>query len=134
MKKVALVVLVLVLSALAGVTAAYAANDEVTLEYGLAWLLSGGGAGVITYLLMDKVPYLKKQAPDYKRYWSIGLVFVLVMGGWGLTMLMGYSPIPETWREGVEMAFSIGFVGLTTSLVVHGATDLRQRRIAQQAE
>ena len=133
MKKVALSVLVLVLAALAGVTVAYAANEEVTLEYGLAWLLSGGGAGVITYFAMDKVTYLKKKPPDAKRYWSIGIVCVLVLAGWGLTMLMGYSPVPETWREGVEMAFSIGFVGLTTSLVVHGATDLRQKRIANQA-
>jgi len=125
--------LVLVLAALAGVSVAYAADSEMTLEQGLVWLLSGGGAGAVTYLLIDKVPYLKQKPPDAKRYWSIGLVLGLVALAWGFTLVMGYNPMPETWREWVEKFFSISFVGLTTSLLTHGAIDLRQKRKKMEA-
>jgi len=121
-------ILVLVYSAL-WVGLAYADDGTLTLEQGLAWVLGGGGAGALTYIAIDKIPYLKKQPPDYKRYWSIGIVVVLAAAAWGLTMLMGYSPVPTNWRQGVEMAFSVMFVAITSSQILHGVIDLRQRRL-----
>jgi len=111
------------------VTLGLVAAGTVTLAEGLAWLLSGGGAGIVTYFLIDKVPFLAKLEPDYKRYVSIALVVVLAAAGWGISMAMGYSPVPETWRAWIETAFSIMFVALTTSLVIHGGRDLRQKRL-----
>lgn len=105
------------------------AASAPSFEEGLAWVLSGGGAGLVTYFMIDKVPFLAGLAPDYKRYVSIALVLVLAWGAWGVTMLMGYSPVPANWREVIETGFSITFVALTTSLVTHGARDLRAKRI-----
>ena len=121
-------ILALIISAL-WVGLAFADDGALTLEQGLAWVLGGGGAGVLTYFIVGKVPFLKKQEPDYKRYWSIGIVVVLAACAWGLTMLMGYSPVPTTWRAGIEMAFSVMFVALTSSQIMHGAIDLRQKRL-----
>lgn len=128
MKKFIFAVTVLLVSLL-WVSLAFADDGTMTLEGGVAWLLTGGGAGTATYILVDKVPFLKKQAPDYKRYWSIGIVLALTGVGWGLGMLMGYMPTPETWRGWIETAFSTGFVALTTSLLIHGRVDLRKKRL-----
>lgn len=105
------------------------AASAPTFKEGLAWVVSGGGAGILTYFLIDKVPFLAKLAPDYKRYASIAIVIVLAWGAWGLTMLMNYSPVPEDWRSLIETGFSITFVALTTSQITHGMRDLRQRRL-----
>jgi len=130
MKRAVVVLLVLVLAALAGASVAYAANGELTLGEGLTWVLSGGGAGVVAFFLIDRVPFLAKLMPDYKRYVSIGLVLVLCGLAWGASMLLQYTPVPRDWIAWVEQGFSIGFVGITTSLLIHGATDLRKKRIA----
>lgn len=114
------------------IAAALVAASAPTLEEGLAWVMSGGGAGVITYILIDKVPFLKKLAPDYKRYASIGIVVALAWLGWGATMLMKFSPMPETWRAWIESGFSISFVAITTSQLTHGVRDLRQKRLANE--
>ncbi len=127
-KLVFYIFLAMVVSAL-WVGLAFADDGTMTLGEGVAWLLTGGGAGVFTYILIDKVPYFKKQPPDYKRYWSIGMVVVITILGWGFGMLMNYMPTPAHWREGVEMAFSVMFVSLTSSLLLHGGIDLRKKRL-----
>ena len=134
MKKatVLIIMLVLVLSAFVGASVALAyqeAGDESipTLFDAVVWVLHGGGAGVIAYILMDKVPFLVSLKPEPKRYASIALVAIITLAFWGFGMLMGYMPIPGHWREWLEVAFSTLFVALTTSLLVHGRRDLRKR-------
>ena len=39
----------------------------------LAWLTSGVGAGIASFFLMEKVPYLSNLPPEPKRYAAIAL-------------------------------------------------------------
>ena len=133
-KAMVIVVLVLMLSAFAGATIAFALEGEVpdevpTLSDAVIWLLNGGGAGVLTYLAIDKVPFLKKLGPDNKRYASYGLVVLFAGLAWGFGMLMGYMSVPGHWREWVEVAFSTMFTALVTSLTIHAKRDLRPKRL-----
>ena len=136
MKKAMLVVvLVLLLSAYAGVAsaAAFAQVEEVpTLSEAVFWLLHGGGAGIATYLAIDRIPFLKKLGADHKRYASYVLIILLAGAAWGFGMLMGYMSVPAHWREWIEVGFSTMFTALVTSLTIHAGRDLRKKRLAGQ--
>jgi len=102
--------------------------EALTLKEAILWVGSGGGAGVVAYIAIDKIPKLKALEPDYKRYASIAIVAVLAILAWGAGMAMNYLAVPVGWRGWVEAAFSTIAISLTTSLIVHGARDLKQRR------
>lgn len=136
-KKMMVVLVVLLLAMLVPAVVVHASDGDMpsklTLKEGLMWLVSGGGAGFLAFYLIDKVPALKNLGADHKRYVSIALVLGLVSAGWGLFMLMGYEPAPQDWRSGIEQWFSLAYTGLVTSLLVHGATDLKAKRKALEA-
>jgi len=103
--------------------------DELTLGGFVAWLLSGGGAGIVTFFLMDKVAFLKALAPDYKRYASLVLTGLLALGAWGIGLGMKYIPVPGDTRSWIESAFSVIAIAIAVAQTTHGATSLRKRRI-----
>ena len=133
--KVKLFLVVLLLALTLSVVTVYADDGDLpaklTLEDALRWVMSGG-AGAVAFYLIEKVPALKKLAPDYKRYVSIGIVLVLVGLAWGAILLIGYSPMPHGWREWIEGWFSVSYIGLVTSLFLHGATSLKEKRKAME--
>lgn len=104
--------------------------EALSLGEAIAWVLSGGGAGIISFFLMDKVKFLAELASDYKRYASIGLTGLLALAAWGAGMGMQYLNVPVDWRGWIEAAFSVIAVALVTSQTIHGATALRQKRLA----
>ena len=104
--------------------------EALSLGEAIAWVLSGGGAGVIAFFLMEKVRFLADLGSDYKRYASILLTGVLALAAWGAGMGMQYLTVPADWRGWVEAAFSTIAVALVTAQTIHGATALRQRRLA----
>jgi hypothetical protein len=135
--KFLIVLLVLVLAALAPLAIVYADDGAgvplLTLGEAIAWVLSGGGAGALTYLLIDKVGFLRTLAPDYKRYASLGITALFALLAWGAGMGMGYLEAPMAWRGWIEASFSIIAVALTTAQAIHGYADLRQWRLAETA-
>jgi hypothetical protein len=106
--------------------------EALSLAEAIAWVLSGGGAGVIAFFLVGKVKALRSLEPDYKRYASIGIAVVLALLAWGAGMGMGYLAVPIDWRGWIEAAFATIALAYVTSQTVHGVTDLRQRRIAAE--
>ena len=105
--------------------------EAYSLGEAIAWVLSGGGAGIVAFFAVDKVKFLRNLEPDYKRYASIGLTALLALAAWGAGMGMQYLQVPVDWRGWIEAAFSTIAVSLVTSQVIHGATALRQRRLSQ---
>ena len=109
-------------------------EEVLTLKEALLWVGSGGGAGVLAYLLVGNVKVLKSLAPDYKRYVSYGITAVLALLAWGAGMGMNYLQVPVDWRGWIEAAFATITVALFASQGLHGIVDLRRERLAQQAE
>jgi len=93
------------------------------LEQVLTWIIGGGGAGALTFLLMEKVP--EEWTSEAKRYLSIGLAFVFAVAAFGLSVLFKYTPKPETWQAWIEACFAVGFVACGLSQAIHGAKHLR---------
>lgn len=93
------------------------------------WILSGGGAGVIAYALIAAVPFLSSLAADYKRYASLALTAVIAALIWLGTIWMGWTAQPTNPQAWVESVFSVVATALITAQTIHGARDLRQRRI-----
>jgi len=103
--------------------------EMLSLGEAVAWVLSGGGAGVIAYFVVGKVKALNGLEPDYKRYASIGLTAVLAVAAWGAGMGMKYLAVPVDWRGWIEAAFSTIAIALVASQGLHGVIDLRQKRL-----
>lgn len=101
--------------------------DEITLLALIGWILTNGGAGVLTYFVMDKIRWFKDMDADYKRYWSVGIAALIAAAAWGIGMLMTYYPVPADWRAWVETAFATIGIAVVASQLTHGATDLRER-------
>ena len=133
--RIAVILVVLLLSVYAGIAATWTFAESAeessvpTLSDAVLLLLNGGGAGVVTYIAIDKIKFLAKLGPDHKRYASYGLIVLFAGLAWGFGMLMGYMSIPGHWREWVEVAFSTGFTALVTSLTIHAGRDLRKKRL-----
>ena len=103
--------------------------EELTLGALIAWLLSGGGSGVVAFFLMEKVKFLAGLAPDYKRYASLGITAAVALAAWGIGLGMKYIPIPGDPRSWVESVFSIVAVAIAIAQTIHGATSLRRKRL-----
>lgn len=90
----------------------------------LAWVISGGGAAVVAYFLIERVPALKALLPEPKRYVAIALSAVLAIGAWFCAAAMGYADWPVGVNAWIEQLFFIGSSAFTLSQIIHGAKKL----------
>ena len=86
----------------------------MTLAAFLAWLVSGGGIGQLSYEVVtwcDAIPWYWYLAYDWRRRLSFvitGLVALLL--GWGALMLIGWlgiAPVPATPQDWANALFTI---------------------------
>lgn len=100
----------------------------MTLYDLLLYLVSGGGAAVVAYWLMEKVPFFQDiDRPDYKRYMAYALTGAIALWGWAAMMLMDYAFVPATWQAGVEQGFSVVCAAIVGNQVIHAGFKLRPR-------
>jgi hypothetical protein len=95
----------------------------MTLQEVLSWIISGGGAGILGWWLVNNVPSLKA-LPNYgwKRVVALSLSALLAMGMFGLSVGMTYSGNPGTFRGWVEVLFNVGAAAAGISQIIHGFT------------
>ena len=99
----------------------------MTLQEALSWLISGPGAGVLSYWIMDKAPFLKELLSEYKRYCSLAIAAAIGMAAFALSVTLQYTPMPADPKAWVEALFAVGFLAAITSQVTHGRRDLRAK-------
>jgi hypothetical protein len=90
----------------------------------VAWVVTFGGAGVISYWLLDKIeqvwPWLLELASEWKRVIAIsfaiviGLLFSLVAGATGI------SSLPVDMAGWLDLAVIVGVSAATVGQVAHG--------------
>lgn len=101
----------------------------MTLQEFLIWVLSGGGAGVAAFILMEWIGNNTDLQPDLKRYLSLALASTVAVAAYAAGVAMGYEPTPEDVRGWIEAVFSVIAVAVMASQAVHGFTKLRKRRV-----
>jgi hypothetical protein len=102
-------------------------SKVTTLEEFLSWVVSGGGALALAYVLMERVQYLKDLTAEYKRYASILLACGLGTVGFLLLVVVGYRDAPPDARTWIEALFSVWLLAYTGSQALHGRRQLRSR-------
>lgn len=101
--------------------------DVGILSAVLTWLVSGGGAGVLAYFLMEKVPELQQAQPEYKRYISLALAAVLSMAAFAVAVAFGYHAEPASEQGWFEALFAVAFIATGLGQVIHGKVKLGKR-------
>lgn len=94
----------------------------------LLWLVTGGGAGVVGYYLMDQVvKYFPNLSSELKRYLSLAIAAGLAMLAYYVQTVLAYVPSPETAQAWIEALFSVAAVAIGLSQAVHGRVKLAQK-------
>ena len=91
----------------------------------LQWFVAGGGAGVVSYWLMENVSQLKALASEYKRYASVALSAILAMAAYALAVGLNYQASPGDLQGWLEALFAAASVAVGLSQVIHGRVKLR---------
>jgi hypothetical protein len=106
--------------------------DTFSLQELVIWLLTGGGAGVVAFALVEKIPALANLLPDYKRYVSLAITGAVAVAAWFFSVWMTWTVAPTGAQAWVEAIVSVIGTAIITSQVIHGATSLRKERLAIQ--
>lgn len=95
----------------------------------LTWVVAEGGAPVIAYLLMEKVAWLRKLAPEYKRYAAMALAAGVAVVAFLGQVAMDYRPVPEAARGWIEALFYVGMAAVPAIVtqIVHARLVLSQK-------
>ena len=90
-----------------------------------AWVVSGPGAGILAYLLIQE--FGEKIEPERtKRHIAFALTAAIAAIFAGLSVWMGYIPAPETAQGWVGIIGSAWAVSFGMSQAIHGERDLRR--------
>jgi len=94
-----------------------------SLETILAWIISGGGAGILAYAGMDCLP-LDAWTKPQKRALSFIMAGVIGVLAYLATVSMQYAPVCPDWRCWIEQVVQVIAVAIPVSQAIHGARDL----------
>jgi len=95
----------------------------------LTWVVAEGGAPVIAYLLMEKVKWLCKLAPEAKRCVAMGLAAGVAVLAFVGQVAMEYRPVPESARGWIEGLFYVGLAAIPAIMtqIIHGRLVLSKK-------
>ena len=85
----------------------------------LIWLIGGGGAGVVTYWLLERLP-LESWTSEAKRFLALALSALLACAAFAASVGLDYRPDPGTAQSWLEALFAVAFFAVTGIQVVHG--------------
>lgn len=91
----------------------------------LQWCVAGGGAGVLSYWLMEKVTWLTQRKAEHKRYWSVALSAVLGAGAYAVAVGLNYQADPVSAQGWLEALVAAAGVATGLSQIIHGRRKLR---------
>ena len=101
----------------------------MSLEAFLAWVLTSGGAAVVSYVLMtqlEKIPEFNPSA-ELKRYLSFVFAMLIAAGAFALTVELGYAEEPAGAQAWIEQLFLVMTTAIGLQQVIHARRDLSKR-------
>ena len=84
------------------------------MEQIIAWILQGGGAGVIAYWIIERWAWAVALDPEPRQWVAWGISGTLGVGAWGLSLWFGLQAIPATpqaWVEALLFAAALAIMG-----------------------
>ena len=97
--------------------------DWTDLGSVLAWLVSGGGASLAAYWLMEQVAFFSGLRDMWKRYVSFALSGSIAVGAWSALIALTGTAWPTTPEAWIMELFRVAALGIIGGQVVH-AKDL----------
>ena len=94
----------------------------------LLWVIEGGGAGWVTFWLMEQIGKNFDLSAELKRYISLLLPVLLAVGAYWAGVGIGVTPAPASLVEGLDALVAI-IVAIISSQTVHGWAKLRVKRV-----
>ena len=100
-------------------------SEQSLLVQALLFLVYRGGAGLVTYALMENVKSLSGISNSwYKRLASYAISMVFGMLAYGVLVWLGAKPTPITAQMWVDALISAGLAATGISQLIHGAAKL----------
>lgn len=100
-------------------------SEQSLLVQVLLFLIYSGGAGAVSFALMENVKLLKEMTNSwYKRLVSYGISMALGMLGYGFLVWLGAKPTPGTAQAWVDVLLSAGLAATGISQLIHGLEKL----------
>lgn len=84
-----------------------------------AWIVSGGGAGILAYLLINGIEWLASLSPKPKRIAAFAISALIAMGIYTLAAFAGYQELPVSGMAWVESLFLVGSTAFGLSQLIH---------------
>ena len=94
------------------------------MEEILTWIVSGSGAGVAAYAIINE--FGGALSARAKRYVALALTAAIAAGGVGASVWLGAMPMPADAQAWVNVMGSAMFVSFGMSQVIHGERDLQR--------
>ena len=87
----------------------------------IRWALSGGIAGVATFVIMERIKFGPGWTREYKKYLALGIGFVgsAALFAFATALLPSFFVAPDTWQAWVIVLLYHGAVGLGAGQVAH---------------
>lgn len=99
----------------------------MSLQEFLVWIISGGGAGVVAYWIMEMIAKNVSIGSELKRYLSLVVAGLLAAGAYMASVFIGYEPKPEDVMAWIEAIFAVIALALGLSQIIHGRLKLGKR-------
>ena len=91
----------------------------------LQWCVTGGGAGILSYWMMEKVPQLAGLKAEHKRYASVALSAFLGAAAYAAAVGLSYQAAPGSAQGWFEALVAAAGMATGLSQVIHGRAKLR---------
>jgi len=93
----------------------------------LSWVVSGGGAGLLAYQIVDGIRWFKELPGEPKRYVSWAIAGTISVGAWATLTWFGAGEWPVTPQAWIAAVFQVVALGILGSEVTHARRDLSKR-------
>jgi hypothetical protein len=92
----------------------------------LTWVISGGGAAIGGFEIVEHVPWFSTLPADWKRYVAFALTGLLAVVAWVAITAIGNAAWPVDWRAWVSQLFSVAAAAILAGQGIHAAAKLRK--------
>lgn len=91
----------------------------MNMEQIIAWILQGGGAGLIAYWIIERWAWAVALDPEPRQYVAWTVSGVLGIGAWGLSLWFGLQAVPATPQAWFEAAVGAVLLAIMGAKVIH---------------